>query len=113
MPIDTQQLANVALSDTFNTWREKTNEIIKEVNRLPAVLYGPLTRIGGVVDGETNPNMEVKSGSQAGILYFIGTGTRGIGIGDYLGATENPTTITGDFQIFKNAGESALSLIHI
>ena len=54
MPTNTQQVSNVFSSDTLNTWREKTNELIKIVNAIPGVPIGSLNRRGGVIDGQTD-----------------------------------------------------------
>ena len=72
MPIDTQQVANVVLTDTFTQFKDKTNELIEIVNGLPATKAGAITRLGGTIDGLSTG---IPDSGDDGTLY-IGSGDK-------------------------------------
>ena len=92
MPIDTQQVANVVLTDTFTQLVNKTNEVISIVNGLPATTTGAIARAGGTIDGTSGPISAGESGS----LFVINDGK--VLIGDFLG-TNQPITSAGKLQV--------------
>ena len=99
MPVDTSQVSKVFISDTFNQWREKTNELIRLVNELPPVLLSGLDRKGGTIDGIITPDILPLFGTDSGDLFIIKTG--GLGIGDFLD-TDQPKTLSGAIEIRRD-----------
>jgi len=95
MPINTTQVANVIMSDTFTQFANKTNEVITIVNGLPSTTFGAITRSGGTIDGGVTGN--ILTGG-LGDLFIINEGR--LGIGDYL-ATGQPKLPTGQLSILK------------
>jgi len=92
MPTNTKQVANVFSSDTLNTWREKTNELIKIVNAIPGVPIGSLNRRGGVIDGQSD-SIASTIGPEGTLLVIAGpssTFAPSVGVGDYAAHSSWP-----------------------
>jgi hypothetical protein len=92
MPTNTKQVANVFSSDTLNTWREKTNELIKIVNAIPGVPIGSLNRRGGVIDGQSD-SIASTIGPEGTLLVIAGpssTFAPSVGVGDYAAQSSWP-----------------------
>ena len=114
MPIDTKQLSQVFLSDSFNAWREKYNELVVAFNGLPAATTGVIDRLGGTIDGDATsatlaPSVPEGSGYPTVGRLWMTYAEAGIGIGDFLG-TDQPLTLKGEIEVLR---ESANASIHI
>ena len=97
MPVDTTQVTYVELTDTFTQFKDKVNDLIRQINGLPAFDFGtPVSRSGGTIDGNdkahgppagvdhpTSPN-----GDQ-GVLYLIDKSS--LAVGDFLGINQPET----------------------
>lgn len=102
MPINTTQIGLLTNKKTFNQMKEKVNEIINIVNGLPSTVTGAITRLGGVIDGQSSGALlDFPSGS----LYVIGAG--GIGVGDFLD-TAQPLNPSGKIHLHDSTSDSLL-----
>tara|TARA_Y100000996_G_scaffold414525_1_gene405665 strand:- start:9045 stop:13466 length:4422 start_codon:yes stop_codon:yes gene_type:complete len=105
MPVDTHQVANVALSDTFSTWKDKTNDLIKLVNELPGATSAAITRLGGTIDGDSGAQL---TGTQ-GTLYLISSGK--IALGDFLGTSQQTSAnVQSKLHMHSEAGNAVMYL---
>ena len=115
MPIDTKQLNQVFLSDSFNAWREKYNELVVAFNGLPAATVGPIDRLGGTIDGDatsTTPAASVPDDSgypTVGRLWMT-YGEAGIGIGDFLGSGQ-PLTLKGEIEVLRQSANASIHIV--
>ncbi len=101
MPVDTYQVALVANTDTFSILKDKTNQTIVLVNTLPSAPSGPITRLGGTIDGS---GIGVALAGATGDLYIITT-SGGVAAGDFLDTGE-PPSITGLLHARKTTGHA-------
>jgi len=114
MPVNTTQVANVVMSDTFTQFANKTNVLIKIVNGLPAVKRDPLDRRGGTIDGG-EVGEEILQGDN-GSLFIINpdpaNGNRGLGIGDFL-SSGFPTSVGEEtqFYILKSDRSASINVV--
>ena len=108
MPVDTEQMPQISLSDTINEWRVKYNSLVTAFNNLPSAAVDAVTRLGGTIDGDNSGTSVVEA--QLGTL-MIRTNTRpaaGIGIGKFLGASE--PTVPGAQLHVRTGSNSAVWL---
>ena len=104
MPVNTTQVSNVVMTDTFTQFKDKTNEVISIVNGLPATSAVPIDRTGGTIDGKTTGAIPQ---GDSGSLYITESGA--LAIGDYLGAGQ-PANPTGDISILQTDATASINV---
>lgn len=102
MPINTTQLTLLTSKKTFNEFKEKLNDVINIVNGLPSTVVGALTRLGGVVDGQSTGAI---LDFPVGYLFVIGAG--GVGVGDFLN-TNQPGVASGKLHLHSATTDSLM-----
>ncbi len=88
MPVDTEQMPQISLSDTFNEWRVKYNSLVAAFNNLPTAASGSVTRLGGTIDGDNSGAGVVAAQLGTLMIRTSSVPTAGIGVGKFLGTNE-------------------------
>ena len=110
MPVNTTQVANVVMSDTFTQFANKTNVLIKIVNGLPEANPSVIDRTGGTIDGG-EVGGAIPQGEN-GSLFIIGDGgNRGLGIGDFLEGSFPNDVGTNQLYILKSDRSASINVV--
>jgi len=108
MPVNTTQVSNVVMTDTFTQFKDKTNEVISIVNGLPGTGTSDISRLGGTIDGEYTG--AIPQGLEGSLFIISDDG--GLGIGNFLASGEPTTTTTDQIHILKT-GTGATASINV
>ena len=108
MPVDTEQMSQISLSDTINEWRVKYNSLVTAFNTMPSSASGAVTRLGGTIDGDNSGADVVEAELGTLIIRTSSRPAAGIGIGKFLGASE-PTVPEAQLDV-RTGSNSAIWL---